>query len=152
MSCFVICFSQEKKNEQSGKVRLRSTKRFRDLFDVEIFFDSSLSLFTTPFSSAFSESVLAAPWEPEAISLNYHSECKLHKVTPNCEGFDSCRYCGASPLERLQVCYSFVYSQQWFSLFMTLRCSFIMCVIAEYQNMYCRARVNTQKRNEYLRY
>lgn len=99
MSCFVICFSQEKKNEQSGKVRLRSTKRFRDLFDVEIFFDSSLSLFTTPFSSAFSESVLAAPWEPEAISLNYHSECKLHKVTPNCEGFDSCRYCGASPLE-----------------------------------------------------
>lgn len=107
--CFISWSASVKNMDHPEKVKLWSTKRFRDLFDIEIFFDSSLSLFTIPFSSAISESISAAPWEPEAISLNYHSERKFHKVTPNCEGFDSCSYWDAFPLERLQVCYLFAY-------------------------------------------
>lgn len=107
--CFLSQSDSGKKMEQLEKVRLWSTKRFRDLFDVEIFFDSSLHLFTIPFSSAISESISAAPREHEAISLNYHSECKFHKVTPNHEGFDSCISWDAFPLERLQVWYLFAY-------------------------------------------
>lgn len=104
---FMICLSQN--TEQPENVRLWSTKWFGHLFDVEIFFDNSLHLFTISFSSAISKSVSAAPWEPEAISLNYQSECKFHKVTPNSEGFYSCSYWDAFPSERLQVYYLFAY-------------------------------------------
>ena len=51
----------------------------------------------------------SCPMGTEAISLNYHSECKLHEITLNCKGFDSCSYRDASSLERLQVCYLLVY-------------------------------------------